>query len=266
LLNVSTDGRSKVALPQLRSRPEAEDADNRGFLRVTERFVSLQGEGSLVGVASSFVRLTGCNLRCEWCDSPQTSWQPQGDWLAIDAIVDWCRTGPRHVVVTGGEPLLQKRVRELCAALRGHGHHVTIETSGTVYVEGIEFDLASISPKFEHSIPRRGDPAAAQRHRDARLNPEVVRRLLSPAVWQLKPVMRWRDPLESADDVRQLLAFLDAVGVKKCDFSRVYLMPECIHENEIRAAYQALVPLCREFGFSLGQRLHIELWGHTPGT
>ena len=74
-------------------------------LRIQERFVSVQGEGVLVGVPSSFVRVSGCNLRCAWCDTPRTSWTPEGETESLDEIVRWCGEGPRHVVLTGGEPV-----------------------------------------------------------------------------------------------------------------------------------------------------------------
>jgi len=122
-------------------------------LRIQERFVSVQGEGALVGVPSSFVRVSGCNLRCVWCDTPRTSWAPEGEPAPIPELLDWCAQGPRHVVVTGGEPLLFDATADLCRGLRARGHHVTIETAGTVLGEGIEADLLSISPKLAHSTP-----------------------------------------------------------------------------------------------------------------
>src|SRR5437868_469678 len=103
-------------------------------MKVAEIFYSLQGEGSLVGVPSVFVRTSGCNLRCGWCDTPYTSWKPEGDELSLDEIMQ--RVGSfaaRHVVVTGGEPMIAPEIAALTERLRGNGLHITIETAGTVF-------------------------------------------------------------------------------------------------------------------------------------
>src|SRR5205085_11196205 len=79
-------------------------AFKRRALRIAELFHSIQGEGSLVGVPSVFVRTSGCNLRCGWCDTPYTSWRPEGAELSVEEIVAQVQAlGARHVVVTGGE-------------------------------------------------------------------------------------------------------------------------------------------------------------------
>src|SRR5437660_5052446 len=88
-------------------------------MRIAEIFHSVQGEGRLAGVPSVFVRTSGCNLRCWFCDSGYTSWEPEGDNLTVAEIL--ARIGqfpPRHVVVTGGEPLIAPEIEELCTALR----------------------------------------------------------------------------------------------------------------------------------------------------
>src|SRR5215470_10913178 len=122
----------------------APGADDR--LRIAETFYSLQGEGTLVGVPSFFVRTTGCNLRCEWCDTPYTSWHPEGELMTVDEVLARLSAFPtRHVVLTGGEPLLVPEAEELCARLRATGCHITIETAATVF-RPLACDLASLSP------------------------------------------------------------------------------------------------------------------------
>ena len=120
-------------------------------MKVAEIFYSIQGEGRLAGVPSTFVRTSGCNLRCRWCDSPYTSWEPQGESLSVAEVLARVGTHPaRHVVVTGGEPLLAPGIEELCAGLRQRPYHVTIETAATVF-KPVACDLASLSPKLSNS-------------------------------------------------------------------------------------------------------------------
>jgi 7-carboxy-7-deazaguanine synthase len=240
-------------------------------LRIQERFVSVQGEGVLVGVPSSFVRVSGCNLRCVWCDTPRTSWAPEGSPTPVAELLDWCARGPRHVVVTGGEPLLFGATADLCRGLRARGHHVTIETAGTVLGEGVEADLLSISPKLAHSTPwqraaAEGKPSLADRHEQARLDPALLRRMLAEFCWQLKFVVRTGDAEVLAADVEEILALLTELEVPLERRAQVLLMPEGVDADALRAGYRRLVAVTGATGMRLGQRLHIELFGHTPGT
>src|ERR1700682_1426763 len=83
-------------------------------LKISEVFHSIKGEGTLVGVPSVFVRTSGCNLRCTWCDTPYTSWQPEGGERTVDQIVTEVKQYPaRHVVVTGGEPMIAPEIVNL---------------------------------------------------------------------------------------------------------------------------------------------------------
>jgi len=234
-----------------------------GDLRINEAFVSLQGEGRLAGVPSTFVRVAGCNLRCAWCDSPTSSWRPTGERVELDAIVRACAQGPRHVVLTGGEPLLFPGMLELARRLRADGHHVTFETAGTVAPDDLECDLVSISPKLSHATPDH--PVWGPRHEARRWQPQVVRRLMQHP-WQLKLVVRAHDPARLVEDVREATDMIEALGVADGERERVLLMPECVDPARLSSDYAALVPLCTEHGFSLGLRLHIAIFGHTPGT
>src|SRR3954469_7526374 len=108
----------------------------RGFIEmfVAEIFYSLQGEGILTGVPSVFVRTSGCNLRCTWCDTPYTSWHPEGNERSNDQIVAAVvGYGAAHVVVTGGEPMIAPEIVALTERLHDVGLHITIETAGTIF-------------------------------------------------------------------------------------------------------------------------------------
>jgi len=113
--------------------PEREPAR----LRVTEIFLSLQGEADSVGWPTVFVRLTGCPLRCRYCDTEYAF--SGGESLTLDTVLARvAEYGVRHVTVTGGEPLAQKSCRELLTRLCDGGHRVSLETGGTLDVNGID--------------------------------------------------------------------------------------------------------------------------------
>src|SRR3990170_7259929 len=115
-------------------------------MKIAEIYKSIQGEGRLTGTPSVFVRTSGCNLRCWFCDTPYSSWSPEGSrerWQ--DVLEKVLSHDCGHVVITGGEPLLQPDVVPLSHALRDAGRHVTIETAGTVFRD-VHADLMSVSP------------------------------------------------------------------------------------------------------------------------
>lgn len=237
--------------------------DPAGALRINEAFVSLQGEGLLAGTPSTFVRVAGCNLRCAWCDSPGSSWKPEGERADLGVIVEACGKGPRHVVLTGGEPLLFSPMAELSQRLREAGHHITFETAGTVLCDGAVADLMSLSPKLPHATP--DDPTWGPRHDERRWRPDVLRALMEWP-WQLKLVVRAHDPERLREDMAEVCRMVDALRIADVDRGRVLLMPECVDPHRLAADYAALVPVCIEHGFTLGPRLHIAIFGHTPGT
>lgn len=106
-------------------------------LKITEIFNSIQGESDLVGWPTVFVRLTGCPLRCRWCDTPYSF--HGGDWWEFDQIVDEVRRlGPERVCVTGGEPLAQRRCLALLKRLCDEGFTVSLETSGAISVADVD--------------------------------------------------------------------------------------------------------------------------------
>src|SRR3954466_8168810 len=152
-------------------------------MRIAEIFYSIQGEGRLAGVPSVFIRTSGCNLRCVWCDTPYTSWQPEGDDLTLEAILERIDHYPqaRHVVLTGGEPMITPQVVELTERFRARNLHITIETAGTVF-KPVVCDLMSISPKLAPSTP---SGPWQEPHERLRLQPEVLRRLMNAYEYQL---------------------------------------------------------------------------------
>ena len=224
-------------------------------MRIAEIFYSVQGEGSLVGVPSVFVRTSGCNLRCVWCDTPYTSWNPEGEHLTLDEIIARVVEYPaaRHVVLTGGEPMIAPGIVELSNDLHRGGYHITIETAGTVFTP-VACDLMSISPKLANSTPE--GPFRAQ-HERLRRNPETLRQLISQFDYQLKFVIAGESDL---DEVRELAAEIEAPAGK------IILMPEGIDEKTLSERGAMVAELCKRFGYRFSPRLHVHLYGNRRGT
>jgi 7-carboxy-7-deazaguanine synthase len=223
-------------------------------LKIAELFYSLQGEGSLVGVPSVFIRASGCNLRCAWCDTPYTSWRPEGTELELDGILDEVAAFPaRHVVVTGGEPMIAPDIVALTGRLRALGRHITIETAGTVFAP-VACDLMSISPKLANSTPE--DPRWSGRHERLRIRPAVLAELMARYEYQLKFVI---ERPEDLDEVRSL------VGMLSADRERVILMPEGTASERLRERGVWLAEICKSEGFRFSPRLHVDLWGARRG-
>ncbi len=223
-------------------------------MKISEIFYSIQGEGILAGVPSVFVRTSGCNLRCTWCDTPYTSWSPEGRDMSIDEILTAVRAHPaRHAVVTGGEPMMFDETVDLTRAL---DMHVTIETAGTIY-KPVKCDLMSISPKLANSTPhdRDGGRWAAQ-HDRLRYQPEVLERLVHEYPYQLKFVVSAPSDLA---EIQQIITTL------KADRSRVVLMAEGTDASTLRDRAQWIAEICKHEGFRYSPRLHIDLWGNRRG-
>jgi len=228
---------------------------------VSEIFYSLQGEGELLGMPSVFVRLSGCNLRCNWCDTPFASWNPEGEQLSIDQIVAQVTTHPaRHVVLTGGEPMIAAEIRELAAAIKKLGYHITIETAATVAPDGIACDLASLSPKLRNSAPDERLPAAwRERHEQTRWQPDVVRTWLRDYPFQLKFVVA------STADVDEIEAMLRELN-EPITPAKILLMAEGTTQAVLQSRASWLSELCKTRGYRYAPRLHIELYGNRRGT
>jgi 7-carboxy-7-deazaguanine synthase len=224
-------------------------------VKIAEIFYSIQGEGGLVGVPSVFVRTSGCNLRCVWCDTPYTSWRPEGEELSLDEIlarVD-AQKPARHVVLTGGEPMIAPQVVELTEGFRARGLHITVETAGTVF-HPVACDLMSISPKLAHSTPAG---SWATTHERLRIQPETLGQLMRSYEYQLKFVVA--DP-KDLDEIRSLLEQLAAHR------SKVILMAEGIDAEVLRERGRWLAEICKREGFRYSPRLHVDLYGNMRGT
>ncbi|MDL0118282.1 7-carboxy-7-deazaguanine synthase QueE [Halobacterium salinarum] len=243
--------------------------DDAATLPVNECFYSLQGEGTLAGVPSVFVRTSGCNLRCWFCDSYHTSWEPTHGQLTIDDVVAEVESHEKadHVVLTGGEPLIHEQSVDLLERLDKLGYHTTVETNGTIYRDA-PIDLASISPKLASSTPTpekdpKGDGEWADRHEERRIDINALADLVDTYDSQLKFVVTGEDDLPEIESL--LTRVRDATATTVAD-SDVLLMPEGVTREQLDGSRNTVAELAMEYGYRYTPRLHVDLWNDAPGT
>lgn len=268
--------------------PVAATAPEAATLPVSETFVSIQGEGKLAGTPSWFVRVSGCNLRCAWCDTPYASWRPEvggapgsGRRTVGSLVAEARASGVKHAVLTGGEPMMFEAIEPL-AALLAPFMHITIETAGTVF-RPVTCHLMSVSPKLANSTPTAaqalalGGPGAAHwpaKHEAARINLAALQALLDAHPHpnrQLKFVYCGRGGGAgggsggggSDPDLAEIDALLARLRGWLPD--DILLMPEgiTVPSPDTKAAIERI---CAGRGWRYCPRLHIEMFGNVRGT
>lgn len=209
-------------------------------LRVSELFFSLQGEASRVGLPTAFVRLTGCPLRCGYCDS-EYAFQG-GQWMTVAAILDRVASYPtHHVTVTGGEPLAQRACPNLLQGLCDAGHDVSLETSGALDIAAVDRRVARI---VDLKTPGSGE----------------VSRNLWANIAQLTPRDEVKFVLADAEDYRWARQTIDQYRLaERCPvlFSPVY--------GRLDATQLAEWILRDGLPVRLQMQLHKLLWGEARG-
>jgi 7-carboxy-7-deazaguanine synthase len=231
-------------------------------LKIAELFYSIQGEGKLTGLPSVFIRASGCNLRCVWCDTPYASWEPEGDNVPVDEIIRRTRAvapDATHVVLTGGEPMIMPDVVELCDALKQQNYHLTIETAATVF-HPVKLDLASLSPKLSNSTPHdREQGRFAAMHEKQRLNVPVIQQFIDHS-----PVIQLKFVVTESQDLKEINNLLQQVhGWRPSD---VLLMPEGTPAATLNSRAEWIAEICKKTGFRFCLRLHVALYGNSRGT
>jgi 7-carboxy-7-deazaguanine synthase len=249
---------------------------------------TIQGEGILAGIPSLFIRLSSCNLRCIWqlpdgsfsrCDTPYASFDTKGsNELETSEIVKLVKhnLGPiRHIVITGGEPLLQKSgLAELTASLKKEFDvHITVETNGTIFDKDVanHIDLFSISPKLLNSVPNEKKLKALglkpsgplSYHGEKRLNLKALQSYLdfctnNATDLQLKFVVGLpEDELEIKDNYLKHLN-----GWKP---ENIMVMPLGATPDELRQTTSMVLEMAIRNGWRFTPRVHIDLFGSKPG-
>jgi len=214
---------------------------------INEIFYSIQGEGLLAGRPSIFIRLAGCPLHCQWCDTKYASDPDAGDDLSVPRIIDNIKKWDcKFVVITGGEPMVNDQLPPLAAALKEQGKHITIETAGIAFVDNVACDLMSISPKLSNSGTKKVPDTFFS-----------LSRLIGRYPYQLKFVV------DSADDLPEIQKVV--VSLKNVDSSRVMLMPQARTREELIAKSPMVARLCEQTGFLFCHRLQILLYEGAKG-
>ncbi len=227
------------------NRPPSPQAASLVFL--AEIYESFQGEGPWAGTDSLFIRTSGCNLRCWFCDTPWTSWNPEGTQWTLDDLARRIESSPaEHVVITGGEPMLAAQLTELTELCRAAGRIITIETAGTVD-RSVECDLMAISPKRPNSAP--DDPHWRQRHEQTRDQPAVIRSLMQRYRSILKFV------IDADADVDDVCRYVDRIPEASAD--HVWLMPQARTRQELQDREDRVRKAAKRHGFHYSPRLHI---------
>lgn len=206
------------------------------------------------------MRTSGCNLRCIWCDTPHTSWKAEGSVRSIPSLLDEADRWPqlRHIVITGGEPLIHRDLPDLVNGLRERGDRfISIETAGTLYDGDVKPDFFSISPKLRNSDPGPEHPSEMELHRRNNRFEELPSFIRSEVDYQLKFVV------QDDGDTPEILAFIERFDIPR---DKVYLMPEAVSPEQLQTRQPAVTNICRREGLNFSSRLQIEQWGNRRGT
>lgn len=234
---------------------------------IVELFTSIQGEGQRTGSPSIFIRTTGCNLKCVWCDTPYTSIKPEKGIYTWEDALSYVNTSKvSDVVITGGEPLLWQKdgLIDFCRKCTSKGIFVTIETNGTIPIDPLMsyiVDLFSVSPKLSNSK-------------------EPFEKRFNGDFWECLKVLNFdyqiKFVISSEDDIYEAGAFLkEIMAVQPSDLGplmrlkllkmKTWFMPLGKTEEELKSRREWLVQQCIEEGVRYCERLHVVIWGDKRG-
>jgi 7-carboxy-7-deazaguanine synthase len=216
-------------------------------LRLSELFLSLQGEGPSAGTPAHFLRLQGCDVGCVWCDSKYTWDAAGGRALGIDETFAELLAlgGAPLLVITGGEPLEHPALEALLVAALKNWPRVEVETSGLLPPPLRNARLHyNVSPKLPRATPRA---AETWRH---------------TAAWIAEPNATFKIVVGDAPDLDDALRLIREHTLPR---ERVMLMPEGLTDDVLRARARDLAEVCKREGLRMSPRLHVWMWGARRG-
>ena len=243
-----------------------------GNINISEIFYSIQGEGMALGTPSIFIRTSGCNLRCQWCDTPYTSWKPEKNIMSISEIIIKVKTLTStsgnflpEIIITGGEPFLQRELQELIIELQKLNYKVTIETNATKYKKTTA-NFLSLSPKLINSNPI--NTKSYKNHEQGRINYNALVRFLLDCKNSTHIDYQFKFVVKYPNDHLEILKILNELKNKfdlEVPVDKVLLMPEGRTPEEVHTKYSFLTKICMSYGFRLTPRLHIDIWRNKRG-
>ena len=258
-------------------KPIFNDLDLNKIQPICECFNCIQGEGQHAGIPHFLIRLSGCNLNCQFsnsiCDTAYASWKPDKGSKSLQDVIDLIENNPQidYAFVTGGEPTIHKELlTNILTILKAFGLHTAIESNGSTYIPGLvgRLDLVTISPKMKNSVPRLGTIAKSiwvekevtqldiDKHEKNRANYDQMALWIENHKVQLKFVIS--SPAE-LDEVKEIQKILEAPN------NMIYLMPEGDLNDKLQARRQMVIELCIKEGYNYTDRLHILSYGDRRG-
>jgi 7-carboxy-7-deazaguanine synthase len=242
-------------------------------LPIIEMYSCIQGEGKYMGIPHLLFRFTGCPLRCQFrdsfCDTPYASWSPEKSLMTWDDVHTMFKqySNIKHTMITGGSPTMHPEVlQELCVIGKTYGHHITIETEGTKFVQTVA-DFISLSPKLSNSVPIPGtyndvlgrevtEADKAQHVKNQYRFSDMEQLITNHPDYQLKPVFSDSDSMVGIKNIQRILNIPN---------DKVYLMPEGITDEQLQTSREEIVTLCTDYGYNFTDRLQIIIYGNKRG-
>lgn len=225
-------------------------------INVCEMFYSIQGEGILEGIPSVLVRLVGCNLCCDWCDTKDIMNKENYVTLNENELLERLSMYQcKYVIITGGEPTLFQSLEQLICLLQKHGYHITVETNGTIKTK-IHCNLISISPKLSNSIPKSiRSEEQLKSYNQKRINIDAIRYHMRNGNYQIKFVVR--DMQEDFDEIKEILS-----EIGEYDEERILIMPQAASVEQLNEMQAKIVRLCIINKMRYANRLQLQVWGN----
>ncbi len=225
-------------------------------IRIRELFKTIQGEGIFQGIPSVILRLTGCNLNCEWCDTKKLLSDNKDieytDEMLLNILEDY---GCSHVIITGGEPTIHSNLNELIWILKNKGYYVTVETNATNIMD-LDCDLVSMSPKLSNS--EKGilnEEKNISGYNTKHINFNAIKHYIRNNNYQIKFVCRALQ--QDIDEVKDVL-----MQIGEYDPTRVMIMPLANSREQLYLVQKAIIGFCIDNNLRYANRLQLQVWNN----